>query len=47
MGMFVERFEEAFYIEGALDPRDLKANSLGERFGRLLNSKKMLSLPIF
>jgi len=36
MSIFVEKFEESFKVEGALDKRDLQVNKLGKEFGRLL-----------
>ncbi|GJQ64024.1 MAG: hypothetical protein SCALA702_30770 [Melioribacteraceae bacterium] len=36
MGIFVEYFEDAFKVEGAVDSKDLSVNQLGEVFGVLL-----------
>ncbi len=36
MGIFVEKFEETFYVEGAMDKRDLYVNRLGAKFGKTL-----------
>lgn len=38
IGIFIELFEEAFKIEGALDERDLIANELGKQFGEALQN---------
>jgi len=34
--IFVEKFEEAFKVEGAFDKRDIFVNSLGKKFGKQL-----------
>lgn len=41
MSIFVELFEQAFKIEGAVDYRDLIVNSLGNTYGEMLQSNKV------
>ncbi len=41
IGIFLELFEYNFLVTGALDPRDLVTNRLGELFGKVLLSKPM------
>lgn len=36
MSIFVEKFEETFKVEGAIDKRDLEVNQLGKKFGKSL-----------
>ncbi|MGE5402075.1 MAG: hypothetical protein ACM3S2_16885 [Ignavibacteriales bacterium] len=43
IGIFVEDFEKAFYVQSAVDPRDLAADELGEFFGKALRKNKNLS----
>lgn len=40
IGIFVEEFEEKFYIQSSADPRDLAADELGEIFGKTLKNNK-------
>ena len=40
MGIFVEYFEEGFFLEGGYDYRDLVANHLGKLFGVMVKNKK-------
>lgn len=40
IGIFVEEFEEKFYIQSSADPRDLAADELGEIFGKSLKKNK-------
>lgn len=42
IGIFVEEFEEKFYIQSSPDPRDLVADRLGQMFGKGLKSDKNL-----
>jgi hypothetical protein len=42
LGIFVEKFEETFYVQGAMDKRDLYVNRLGARFGKGLREKSNL-----
>lgn len=53
IGIFVEEFEEKFYIQSSADPRDLAADELGEIFGKTLKKNKevlpsevLLSYPL-
>ncbi len=41
IGIFLELFEYNFLVTGALDPRDLVTNRLGELFGKILSSEPM------
>jgi len=38
LGIFVEKFEESFFLQGAMDKRDLYVNRLGAKFGRALRT---------
>ena len=38
MGIFVEKTEEEFFVEGGFDKRDLKVNALGELFGKSIKN---------
>jgi len=40
MGIFVEYFEEGFFLDGGYDYRDLIANHLGKQFGLMVKNKK-------
>ncbi len=40
LGIFVEKFEETFYVQGAMDKRDLIINRLGAQFGKALCNDK-------
>ena len=40
MSIFVEKFEESFKVEGALDKRDIFVNRLGKKFGNKLRNNK-------
>lgn len=40
IGIFVEEFEEKFYIQSSADPRDIAADELGEIFGKTLKKNK-------
>lgn len=42
LGIFVEKFEETFYVQGAMDNRDLIVNRLGAQFGKALCGDKNL-----
>lgn len=42
LGIFVEKFEETFYVQGAMDNRDLYVNVLGAKFGKELRNKNKL-----
>ena len=42
LGIFVEKFEETFYVEGAMDKRDLYVNGLGAKFGKDLNKNNTI-----
>ncbi len=42
LGIFVEKFEETFYVEGAMDKRDIYVNGLGSKFGKDLNENNNL-----
>lgn len=42
LGIFVEKFEETFYVQGAMDNRDLKVNRLGAKFGKSLRDNGSL-----
>lgn len=42
LGMFVEKFEETFYVQGAMDKRDLYVNRLGAKFGKGLRKNSNL-----
>jgi hypothetical protein len=42
LGIFVEKFEETFYVQGAMDKRDLYVNRLGARFGKGLRNNGSL-----
>lgn len=53
IGIFVEEFEEKFYIQSSADPRDIAADELGETFGkalkkecRVLPSEVLLTYPL-
>lgn len=41
-GSIVELFENAFYIEGAVDPKDVIVNRLGEHFGNQLQKNEKI-----
>ena len=38
MGIFVEKVEDGFFVEGGFDTRDLIVNTLGELFGKLVKN---------
>ena len=40
IGIFVEDFEEKFYIQSSADPRDIRADNLGNMFGKVLKKNK-------
>ncbi|MCU7495133.1 MAG: hypothetical protein HF314_18655 [Ignavibacteria bacterium] len=40
IGIFVEEFEEKFYIQSSADPRDIAADELGEMFGKALKKNE-------
>lgn len=40
IGIFVENIEEALFVEGGFDKRDIIANHLGELFGEILRKEK-------
>jgi hypothetical protein len=40
IGIFVEDFEEKFYIQSNSDPRDIRADNLGNMFGIVLKKNK-------
>jgi hypothetical protein len=42
IGIFVEDFEEKFYIQSRADPRDIRADYLGNMFGKALRKNKEL-----
>ena len=42
IGIFVEDFEEKFYIQSRADPRDIRADNLGNMFGKALRKNKEL-----
>lgn len=42
LGIFVEKFEESFYVQGGMDKRDLYVNGLGAKFGKELNRNNNL-----
>lgn len=42
LSIFVEKFEEAFKVEGAFDMRDIFINNLGKKFGRQLHENFLL-----
>jgi hypothetical protein len=42
IGIFVEDFEEKFYIQSSADPRDIRADYLGNMFGKALKKNKGL-----
>jgi hypothetical protein len=42
LGIFVERFEETFKVQGAMDKRDLYVNDLGAEFGKGLKGNNRL-----
>jgi len=42
LGIFVEKFEETFYVQGAMDLRDMLVNRMGARFGKELRTVKTL-----
>lgn len=42
LGIFVEKFEETFYVEGAMDKRDLYVNALGAKFGKSLRENSAI-----
>ncbi|MGE5679932.1 MAG: hypothetical protein ACM34K_03540 [Bacillota bacterium] len=48
IGIFVEEFEAKFYVQSAVDPRDLFADYLGELFGKAIKKKgKILPSEVF
>ncbi len=48
MSIFVELFEDAFKVDGAIDERDMRVNRLGEEFGKLLDEgKKVMPSDMF
>ncbi|GAB4142488.1 MAG: hypothetical protein Fur0015_11570 [Ignavibacteriales bacterium] len=46
LSIFVEKFEEAFKVEGAFDKRDIFVNNLGKKFGNALHENNSL-LPSY
>lgn len=42
IGIFVEEFEESFYIQSKADPRDIRADNLGNIFGKGLKRNRTL-----
>ena len=42
IGIFVEKFEEVFYVDGQADLRDLYVNGLGIKFGKALRKNDKL-----
>ncbi|MGE5364586.1 MAG: hypothetical protein ACM3SM_10675 [Bacteroidota bacterium] len=42
IGIFVEEFEEKFYIQSKADPRDIRADDMGNMFGKALKKNKKL-----
>lgn len=48
IGIFVEDFEETFYVQSSVDPRDIRTDILGNIFGKVLKkNKKALPSEIF
>ena len=48
LGIFVEKFEETFYVQGAMDKRDLLIDRLGAKFGKgLKNNRNLLPSELF
>jgi hypothetical protein len=48
IGYFVESFEDKFKVQSAVDPRDMRTNTLGQLFGRILKiNKEILPSDVF
>ena len=48
IGYFVESFEDKFKVQSAVDPRDMRTNTIGQLFGRLLKvDKEILPSDVF
>lgn len=40
IGIFVEDFEETFYVQSSVDPRDIRTDMLGNIFGKVLRKNR-------
>jgi hypothetical protein len=48
IGYFVESFEDKFKVQSGVDPRDMRTNTLGQLFGRILKiNKEILPSDVF